>query len=84
MGGPGFRTGKYGATEVDDLKHWRRFPAFTRNRLEHQLVKPDLNLRNARNRPYLFMRLKERFVVNHRVEAIHGASYAGFYYACMF
>ncbi|GAA5996477.1 uncharacterized protein JCM10292_007637 [Rhodotorula paludigena] len=83
VGGPGFRTGKYGATEVDDLKHWRRFPAFTRNRLEHQLVKPDLNLRNARNRPYLFMRLKERFVVNHRVEAIHGASYAGFYYACL-
>ncbi|GAA6001124.1 hypothetical protein JCM10207_007423 [Rhodosporidiobolus poonsookiae] len=81
---PGFRTGKYGATEVDDMKHWRRFPAFTRNRLEHQLVKPDLNLHVARNKPFLFMRWKEQFVVpNHRIEAIHGASYAGFYYVAL-
>ncbi|GAA6026830.1 hypothetical protein JCM8097_005891 [Rhodosporidiobolus ruineniae] len=81
---PGFRTGKYGATEVDDMKHWRRFPAFTRNRLEHQLVKPDLNLQCARNKPFLFMRWKERFLVpNHRQENIHGASYSGFYYVCL-
>ena len=81
-GGPGFRTAKYGATEVDDLKHWRRFPAFTRNRLENQLVKPGLHLRNAAQRPFVFMRWKEQFVTSHRVEAIHGASYAGFYYCC--
>ncbi|TNY19856.1 vacuolar import and degradation protein-domain-containing protein [Rhodotorula diobovata] len=83
VGGPGFRTNNYGATEVDDLKHWRRFPAFTRNRLEHQLVKPGLHLRNAHGRPFVFMRLKEQFVTSHRVEAIHGASYAGFYYCCL-
>ncbi|GAA5863008.1 hypothetical protein JCM3774_006718 [Rhodotorula dairenensis] len=83
VGSPGFRTGRYGATEFDDLKHWRRFPAFTRNRLERSLVKPDLNLRTAKNKPYVFLRLKERFVVNHRIEAIHGASYAGFYYCCL-
>ncbi|BGP46218.1 hypothetical protein JCM10450v2_002058 [Rhodotorula kratochvilovae] len=83
VGGPGFRTGQYGATEIDDLKHWRRFPAFTRNRLEQQLVKPGLHLRNAHGRPYVFMRWKEQFVTSHRVEAIHGASYAGFYYCCL-
>ncbi|GAA5835632.1 hypothetical protein JCM9279_004601 [Rhodotorula babjevae] len=82
-GGPGFRTAKYGATEVDDLKHWRRFPAFTRNRLENQLVKPGLHLRNAAQRPFVFMRWKEQFVTSHRVEAIHGASYAGFYYCSL-
>ena len=82
VGSPGFRTGRFGATEFDDLKHWRRFPAFTRNRLERSLIKPELNLRSAKNKPYVFLRLKERFVVNHRIEAIHGASYAGFYYCC--
>ncbi|GAA5890228.1 hypothetical protein JCM6882_008761 [Rhodosporidiobolus microsporus] len=81
---PGFKTGKYGATEADDMKHWRRFPAFTRHRLENQLVKPDLNLRSARNKPYVFMRWKERFVVpNHRIRDIHGASYQGFYYVLL-
>ncbi|BGP22974.1 vesicle-mediated transport protein [Rhodotorula toruloides] len=83
VGGPGFLTAKYGATEIDDLKHWRRFPAFIRNRLEHQLVKPNLNLRQANNKPFKFLRLKEQFVVGERVEAIHGASYAGFYYCCL-
>ncbi|GAA5989140.1 hypothetical protein JCM10908_001179 [Rhodotorula pacifica] len=83
VGSPGFRTGRFGATEFDDLKHWRRFPAFTRNRLERGLVKPELNLRAAKNKPFVFLRLKERFVVNHPIEAIHGASYAGFYYCCL-
>lgn len=83
VGSPGFRTGRFGATEFDDLKHWRRFPAFTRNRLERGLVKPELNLRASKNKPYVFLRLKEKHVVNHRVEAIHGASYAGFYYCCL-
>lgn len=82
VGSPGFRTGRFGATEFDDLKHWRRFPAFTRNRLERGLIKPELNLRTSKNKPYVFLRLKEKHVVNHRVEAIHGASYAGFYYCC--
>merc|ERR1719487_301610 len=83
VGSPGFRTGRFGATEFDDLKHWRRFPAFTRNRLERSLIKPELNLRASKNKPYVFLRLKEKHVVNHRVEAIHGASYAGFYYCCL-
>ncbi|GAA5829568.1 hypothetical protein JCM11251_000208 [Rhodosporidiobolus azoricus] len=81
---PGFKTGKYGATEADDMKHWRRFPPFTRHRLENQLVGPDRNLRSARNKPYVFMRWKERFVVpNHRIRDIHGASYQGFYYVLL-
>ncbi|GAA5950051.1 hypothetical protein JCM21900_001377 [Sporobolomyces salmonicolor] len=78
--GPGFLTNKYGATELDDMRHWRRFPPFTRNRLEEQMIKPNLNLRGAVNRPYLFMRWKERFVVP-RDLSIHGASFAGIYYA---
>ncbi|GAA5937756.1 hypothetical protein JCM1841_004777 [Sporobolomyces salmonicolor] len=81
--GPGFLTNKYGATELDDMRHWRRFPPFTRNRLEEQMIKPNLNLRGAVNRPYLFMRWKERFVVP-RDLSIHGASFAGIYYACRF
>ncbi|GAA5859153.1 hypothetical protein JCM1840_003778 [Sporobolomyces johnsonii] len=81
--GPGFLTNKYGATELDDMRHWRRFPPFTRNRLDEQMIKPNLNLRGAANRPYLFMRWKERFVVP-RDLSIHGASFAGIYYACRF
>ncbi|BGP14048.1 hypothetical protein JCM10213_002343 [Rhodosporidiobolus nylandii] len=84
---PGLKTGKYGATEADDLKHWRRFPAFTRNQLEKELLPPHLNLRDAQNKPQLFMRWKEQFVVPTegvgRGAAIHGASFAGFYYCCL-
>ncbi|GAA5970048.1 hypothetical protein JCM11641_000247 [Rhodosporidiobolus odoratus] len=85
---PGFRTGKYGANPLDDFKHWRRFPAFTRNRLDTQLVGSEANLQDSRNQPQLFMRWKEKFVVGvegqHRLsESIHGASFAGFYYCCL-
>lgn len=81
--GPGFLTANYGATKEDDMRHWRRFPPFTRNRLEQQMNGPNLNLRGASKKPYLFMRWKERFVLpEHKVDAIHGASFAGLYYIC--
>ncbi|GAA5883338.1 hypothetical protein JCM16303_006696 [Sporobolomyces ruberrimus] len=82
--GPGFLTANYGATKEDDMRHWRRFPPFTRNRLEQQMNGPNLNLRGASKKPYLFMRWKERFVLpEHKVDAIHGASFAGLYYICL-
>ena len=82
--GPGFLTANYGATKEDDMRHWRRFPPFMRNRLEQQmLATPNLNLRGASKKPYLFMRWKERFVLPERkIDAIHGASFAGLYYVC--
>ncbi|GAA5846489.1 hypothetical protein JCM3766R1_002507 [Sporobolomyces carnicolor] len=83
--GPGFLTANYGATKEDDMRHWRRFPPFMRNRLEQQmLATPNLNLRGASKKPYLFMRWKERFVLPERkIDAIHGASFAGLYYVCL-
>ncbi|GAA5980864.1 hypothetical protein JCM5350_003734 [Sporobolomyces pararoseus] len=82
--GPGFLTSNYGATKEDDMRHWRRFPPFTRNRLEQQMAGKNLNLRGASKKPYLFMRWKERFVLpEHKVDAIHGASFAGLYYVCL-
>ena len=87
----GFLTGtKYyaQATEQDDLRHWSRFDRFhqvrgqlrrqglTMNEMER--VKPGGDLRE---RGYVFMRWKERFLVpDHKVRDISGASFAGFYY----
>ncbi|SPO34659.1 uncharacterized protein PSFLO_00130 [Pseudozyma flocculosa] len=77
----GFVTGKWGATEADDLKHWARFPPF--RPLRSGLTKPGLKF-SHHNKPYVFMRWKERFLVpDHRVRDINGASFAGFYYVCV-
>lgn len=40
----GFRTGRWGATEADDMKHWSRFPAFSKQ-LRASLIKPNLNFK---------------------------------------
>lgn len=76
-----FVTGNWGASEDDDMRHWTRFPAF------HKL-KASLGDWTApfdhENRPVVFMRWKERFLVpNHRIESVDGASFAGFYYMCL-
>ncbi|GAC73449.1 vacuolar import and degradation protein [Moesziomyces antarcticus T-34] len=77
----GFVTGKWGATEADDLKHWARFPPF--RPLRSALSKPGLRFHHA-NKPFVFMRWKEKFLVpDHRVRDINGASFAGFYYVCV-
>jgi len=71
----GFVTGKWGASEVDDLKHWSRFPAF--RSLRHRLGSLSERFDHV-NMPYVFMRWKERFLVpDHRVQNINGASFAG-------
>ncbi|GAC96794.1 hypothetical protein PHSY_004378 [Pseudozyma hubeiensis SY62] len=77
----GFVTGKWGATEADDLKHWARFAPF--RPLRSALSKPGLRF-NHMNKPFVFMRWKEKFLVpDHRVRDINGASFAGFYYVCV-
>ncbi|KAJ9476952.1 Vacuolar import and degradation protein 24 [Pseudozyma hubeiensis] len=77
----GFVTGKWGATEADDLKHWARFAPF--RPLRSALSKPGLRF-NHLNKPFVFMRWKEKFLVpDHRVRDINGASFAGFYYVCV-
>ena len=77
----GFVTGKWGATEADDMKHWSRFTPF--RPLKNSLTKPGLRF-NHLNKPFIFMRWKERFLVpDHRVRDINGASFAGFYYVCV-
>ncbi|CDU23819.1 uncharacterized protein SPSC_02448 [Sporisorium scitamineum] len=77
----GFVTGKWGATEADDLKHWARFPPF--RPLRSALSKPGLRFDHL-NKPFVFMRWKEKFLVpDHRVRDINGASFAGFYYVCV-
>lgn len=71
----GFLTGKWGATEADDVKHWSRFTPF--RPIRNTLTKPDLRF-NHLNKPFIFMRWKERFLVpDHRVRDINGASFAG-------
>lgn len=54
--GFGFKTGRYGATEADDLKHWGRFHQF-RN-LKPVLEGNRWNF-NSDNKPAIFMRWKE-------------------------
>lgn len=77
----GFLTNKWGATEADDMKHWSRFAPF--RPLKNSLIKPGLRF-NHMNKPFIFMRWKERFLVpDHRVRDINGASFAGFYYVCV-
>lgn len=77
----GFLTNKWGATEADDLKHWSRFTPF--RPIRSTLTRPGLRF-NHMNKPFIFMRWKERFLVpDHRVRDISGASFAGFYYVCV-
>jgi hypothetical protein len=71
----GFMTGKWGATDDEDLKHWARFPAF--KQLRSELEGPRLTM-PPRDRGVIFMRWKERFLVpDHRVQDVSGASFAG-------
>lgn len=75
-----FITGRWGAQEADDMKHWSRFSPF---KALHRSLSPGTGRFNHLNRPYVFMRWKERFLVpDWKVRDISGASFAGFYYVC--
>lgn len=76
-----FHTRKWQADQKSDLLHWKKFPSF----------KPYVDIFNndgfvydpAEDSDYIYMRWKETFLVpDHHVSAIHGASFAGFYYIC--
>ncbi|BEI86057.1 hypothetical protein CcaverHIS002_0603440 [Cutaneotrichosporon cavernicola] len=90
----GFTTGqRFGATEVDDRRHWERFEPYLRASTKADIVRPEMLLRDplpsvsrgetqARERDFVFLRIKEKFLVpDHTVRDISGASFAGFYYA---
>ena len=86
----GFVTGaRYGATEHDDMRHWGRFEQFRRPSTRADIVRPEMVFRDplpdwsrgetvAKERDFVFLRLKERFLVpDHTVRDISGASFAG-------
>ncbi|GMK59876.1 hypothetical protein CspeluHIS016_0900930 [Cutaneotrichosporon spelunceum] len=90
----GFTTGqRFGATEVDDRRHWERFEPYLRGSTKADIVRPEMLLRDplpnvsrgetqARERDFVFLRIKEKFLMpDHTVRDISGASFAGFYYA---
>ncbi|WVQ78902.1 hypothetical protein IAT38_000993 [Cryptococcus sp. DSM 104549] len=90
----GFITGtRFGATEHDDMRHWGRFEQFRRPSTRQDMMRPELLLRDpqpdrsrgetkAKERDFVFLRIKERFLVpDHKVRDISGASFAGFYFA---
>ncbi|KAI9698922.1 MAG: hypothetical protein M1836_003111 [Candelina mexicana] len=72
---------EWGSNEKVDFQHWARFPAW--RPLAKQAKKPDFSYKNYAGRENIFMRWKEYFLVpDHRVRAISGASFEGFYYIC--
>ncbi|KAJ9115793.1 hypothetical protein QFC24_006901 [Naganishia onofrii] len=85
--GPAFYSAQ--ATESDDMRHWSRFEHF--QKVKGELKRPGLTMRDEastllghemeQEKPFCFMRWKERFLVpDHKVRDISGASFAGFYY----
>lgn len=75
-----FHTRKWQADQKSDLAHWKQFPSFAP--LVDIFSKDDFIYDEVDN-DFIYMRWKERFLVpDHQVSAIHGASFAGFYYIC--
>ncbi len=91
-----FLTNKWDADYEADRRHWDLFPYFTRHcqpYLERNYADalaqgsddgeegdPE-TVFHPWSHNVIFMRWKEHFLVpDHRIESVHGASYAGFYY----
>ncbi|KAJ3175496.1 GID complex subunit 4, VID24 [Geranomyces variabilis] len=73
-----FLTRKWDADEDIDVQHWTRFPAFKDFQTEFN---KDGFTYDFEENDIIFMRWKEHFLVpDHRIKAISGASFAGFYY----
>ncbi|KAL8526884.1 hypothetical protein ACS0TY_015941 [Phlomoides rotata] len=73
-----FFTGKWGATQEDDIKHWTEFPSFPP--LLSQVEADGGKSLDLSSYPYIFMRWKEQHFVNVGTEC--GLTIAGFYYVC--
>ncbi|TPX56309.1 hypothetical protein PhCBS80983_g04632 [Powellomyces hirtus] len=73
-----FLTRKWDADEDIDVQHWTRFPEF--KKFEHDFNRDGFSY-DFESNDFIFMRWKEHFLVpDHRIKAISGASFAGFYY----
>jgi hypothetical protein len=71
----------WGASEKIDEDHWQLFPAY--RSLKREMRYKSFTSKDWTDREHLFMRWKEYFLVpDHRVRAISGASFEGFYYIC--
>lgn len=74
------RRPEWNSNEKNDFQHWARFPPY--RPLAIKAKRPEFNF-NFAQRPHIFMRWKEYFLVpDHRVKQISGASFEGFYYIC--
>ncbi|EPZ31287.1 Vacuolar import/degradation protein Vid24 domain-containing protein [Rozella allomycis CSF55] len=83
-----FHTNKWHADYAVDLIHWNKFPPFYEfldKFVEHDKSSyGELFIENPLQGDYVFMRLKEKFVLPYKANPfLNGASYDGFYYACM-
>ncbi|CAK8692448.1 glucose-induced degradation protein 4 homolog [Clavelina lepadiformis] len=76
-----FLTRKWEADEEVDIKHWKKFASFSQ--FSKTFNSDSFDYAELHNSDFVFMRWKEHFLVpNHKIENIHGASFAGFYYIC--
>ena len=72
----------WGATPKEDIDHWSKFTAFRPYARAARRGAP-VFIRDPAHKEHVFMRWKEQFLVpDHRVTAIRGASFEGFYYIC--
>lgn len=77
---------EWGSSCESDLQHWQRFVAFKILESENSasLMDPDYVHKDYLDKPCIFMRWKERFLVpNHEITELYGASFSGFYYICL-
>ncbi|KAK9767389.1 hypothetical protein K7432_002871 [Basidiobolus ranarum] len=75
-----FLTRKWEADELIDEQHWLKFTSFQEI---SEVFNQDGFQYDFVNNDFIFMRWKEHFLVpDYRVGAVHGASFAGFYYVC--
>lgn len=76
-----FLTRKWEADEEVDQRHWDKFPAFSQ--FSKKFNDDNFDYTPLEKSDYVFMRWKEHFLVpDHKIEHVHGASFAGFYYIC--
>lgn len=74
------------SNDVNDMQHWLNFPAFKEMfQIDHfntlSQVKTPNYIKDYLNERYIFMRWKEKFLIDDpEVNAIEGASFDGYYY----
>ncbi|ORX60718.1 hypothetical protein DM01DRAFT_1332840 [Hesseltinella vesiculosa] len=75
-----FLTRKWQAQHYIDVKHWTKFPSFSK--YVDYFNSDDFEYDPTDN-DCVYMRWKEKFLVpDHHIQNVDGASFAGFYYVC--